>query len=464
MKKIVALLFLCGCTLHPKYVRDARPMASEWRTQVDDTYMQECIGFWKQFQDPVLDSLVNEALANNQDLKVAIYRVKEYEAMYGIVRSQLFPQLNGSGDAGRLKLSENFISTVPGIPFISNLFDLALNASYIVDIWGKVRSETESAYAEVLAQVEVRRMVIIGVVTGVLSTYVNMRQYDEQLRIAEETRDTRIESFNLANTRFQLGLDSEMQPDQAKSEVEAAQVKVDRLKNAIALEENLLCLLLGKPSEKPARGKTIAQLVLPLGEPAYLPANMVNQRPDVLKAEQELIAANADIGVARARFLPEFNLAASFGSQTSNLSNFFTSASSIWAYALSLMQEIFTGGKLTSQLKLANSTKMAMLHQYQGAILTGLKEINDALVSHKISRHLALDQKQRVDTLARYFQLATYQYKEGLTDYLTYLDAERHLFEAQIDAISALGYTFTTYISLFQSMGGPWVLSCETAL
>ena len=462
-KLFILCLLFSGCTLAPRYSRQTGPIPSDWRISTDNTYAETEVAFWKQLGDDVLNQLIDQALTYNQDLKVAIYTVKEFEARYGIVSSQLYPQVNGSGDAGRFKLSENFVTTVPNFPPISNFFDLALNASYLVDIWGKVRSASQSSYAEMLAQVEVRRTVVIAVVTGVAESYIEMRKYDEQLRIANETLVTREQSFKLATTRFELGLTSEMQVEQAKSELEDAQIEVDRLRIAIAIEEDLLCLLLGQPSMTPPRGKAIGDLLLPATLPAYVPSTIINQRPDILKAEQQLIAANADIGVARAKFLPEFNLLAAYGAQSSSLSNFFTNASNIWTFGANLLQEIFTGGRLISGLKLANSKKLAMLHAYQQSILTGLKEINDALISHKISKELVIQQKERVATLSTYFKLATYQYIEGLTDYLTYLDAERHLFQAQLDYAASLAYSLSTFVSIYQSSGGAWVTQADTA-
>ncbi len=465
MKRIFLLtLIFSSCTMAPRYQRDPGPVSSEWRIKTDDTYTQMSINFWHQFEDPILNELIDEAILANQDLQVAIYNVKEFEAKYGIVSSELYPQMNGSGDAGRFKLSEGFVTTVPGLPTKSNFFELLLNASYIVDIWGKIRSASQSSYAQMLSQVEVRRTVVIAVVTGVAESYIEMRKFDEQLRIAEETRDTRLESYRIAKIRFELGLTSDMQVEQAKSEVEDAEIEVDRLKMAVALEENLLCLLLGKPSTSPPRGKNIEDLVIPAALPAYLPADMMSQRPDILKAEQQLISANADIGVARARFFPNFNLAADYGAQSATLANFFTVSSNIWQFGATLLQEIFTGGRLISGLKLANNKKMAMLHTYQQSVLTGLKEINDALISHKIANDLVKTQKERVQTLATYFKLATFQYVEGLTDYLTYLDAERHLFEAELNYASSLAFALNSYISIYGAMGGAWVLNIDAEL
>jgi multidrug efflux system outer membrane protein len=465
MKRILlSFLFLSSCTLAPKYERDTGAIPSEWRVSSDENIALFNEPFWHQFDDPVLNSLVELAIKHNQDLKVAIYTVKEFEAQYGIVSSKLYPQLNASGEAARFKFSDNFISTdVPG-PSIGNDFQLLLNASYFADIWGKVRSASQASYAKLLAQIEVRRSVVLAVVTEVLKTYIEMRNFDEQLRISKETLATRLESLRIASTRFKLGLTSEMQVEQAQSEVEDAEIQVDQLKIAVALEENLLSLLLGKPSETPLRGKTINELIIPKNLPSYLPSTMVTARPDVLKSEQDLIAANADIGVARALFLPQFNILGDFGSQTSSLSNFFSGTSNIWQYGIDLLQEIFTGGRLTSQLKLAKSTKSAMLHAYQQSILTGLKEINDALVSHKISKDLISKQKERVETLTLYFNLATDQYVEGFTDYLTYLDAERKLFQGQIEYAASLAYSLSTFVNIFAASGGSWVTTADNSL
>ncbi len=463
-KILLSALFLTSCTLAPKYERETGAIPTEWRVSTDENLTLFNEPFWYQFDDPVLNNLVDIAIQYNQDLKVAIYTVKEFEAQYGIVSSKLYPQINASGEAARFKFSQNFISTdVPG-PSIGNDFQLLLNASYFADIWGKVRSASQASYAKLLAQIEVRRSVVLAVITGVLKTYIEMRSFDEQLRISLETLATRQESLKIATIRFDLGLTSEMQVEQAKSEVEDAAIQADQFKIAVALQENLLTLFLGKTPETPPRGKTITELIIPKSLPSYLPSTMVTARPDVLKSEQDLISANADIGVARALFLPQFNILGDFGSQTSSLSNFFSGTSNIWQYGIDLLQEIFTGGRLTSQLKLATSTKLAMLHTYQQSILTGLKEINDSLVSHKISKDLIAEQKERVETLTLYFNLATDQYVEGLTDYLTYLDAERKLFQGQIDYAASLAYSLSTFVDIFAASGGGWVVNADKSL
>ena len=463
-RSVLLILSIWGCTMHPRYQRPQEETPVSWRTPTDDTYCATEIGFWKQFGDPILDAYVQEGIEHNQDLQTAIYTVKEFEARYGIVSSQLYPQIQVPAESGRVRFSENFITTVPGVPFQSNYFELIGQVTYLADVWGKVRSASQSAYAEMLSQVEVRRAMIITVVTGIVHSYIEMRKFDAQLEIAEQTLDTRITSYNLAKIRFELGLTSEMQVEQAKSEVEEAQVSVDEIKIKVALQEDLLSLLIGKPSMTPDRGKPLTELILPTTLPAYLPSDMVSQRPDILKAEQKLIAANADIGVARAKFFPEFNLLANYGYQSSQLSTLFTNASSVWQYAVNIVQEVFTGGKLTSGLRLSKAKKTAMLHEYQNAVLQGFKEINDALISHSISKDLVKEQKERVETLSTYFKLATYQYNEGLTDYLTYLDAERHLFSAQLDYAAALGYGLTTFIQIYGASGGGWVLDIDATL
>jgi len=459
------LLFLCACTLHPRYERQSEvEVPTSWRISTEETSAYANLEWWTQFQDPVLDGLVEEALRNNQDLKVAIYNVEVFAAQLGIARSQLYPQASLDVNAGRQRVSQNEFPIPPPFAQVSNQFNMILNTSYELDVWGKIRSGVEAAQANLLAEIEARRTVVLTLIGSVATGYIQLRQFDEQLVIAEETLKSREEYLKLAAVRYDLGLTSLLEVEQAESEVEDAEVQVEQLKISIALQEDALSVLLGKPPETIPRGKILSDVLLPPSIPIALPSQVLNQRPDILQAEQNLISANAQIGVARALFFPDFSLTGAFGYGSSYLKSLFDRSSTIWEYGLSLVQQVFTGFKITNEVREAEAEKMALLHQYASTILNAFQEVNDALLSHKITLDLLKVQKEQVDTLKDYLRLSTLRYDNGQSDYLTVLDAERQLFTAQLDYVQTLGQSFTTFISIYTALGGGWVTEADSCV
>lgn len=464
MKRIIPFfLFLQACTMYPTYERpDEIAIPTEWRISTEELNELSNQFWWKDFCDEVLNNYIQEALLNNQDLMVAIHRVDEFAAKLKISESLLYPQINATGDGGRGKISGTQQPIEPSELLTFNSYSLLLNGSYYFDFWGQVRSGVDVALAELCAQVETRRNVVLTLITSVATTYIDILKLDRQIFIAKETLETRQQSYNLAYIRFELGLTSEMQVQQALSEVEDAAVRLYDLQILLAFAEDLFSTLLGHPPTSIQRGKLLDNLQMPLEIPVALPSNLLNQRPDILAAEQRLIAANANIGIAKANFFPQLSLTGTLGTESSELSQFLKSNSSVWDFGLTLLQEIFTGGELTYALKLAEAQKQTLLHEYQSTILKAFQEVNNALISHQIAlKQLAL-QKDRVQTLQEYLHLSNLRYQEGLTDYLTFLDAERQFFAAQLDYASAQGYSFTTLIDIYRSLGGGWVINADS--
>lgn len=458
------LLFLAACTLHPKYCRPIDvDIPCQWRIQPDEISCDSNSCWWTLLQDPVLNDLVAEALNYNQDIKTAIYRVEQFIAQLGISRSQLYPQISGQGTAIRQKQSATtvFVPISPGQPTIENLYTLVLNGSYYLDIWGLIRSSNEVALHQLLSQMEVRKTVVLTVVSAVATSYIRLRQFDMQLTVAKETLQSRYDTLKLTDARYNLGEVGSLDVQQAKSQLSVAQTTIEQLKINIGLEEDLLSILVGHPPTTICRGAYLTEIVLPPSVPTFFPSDLLNQRPEILAAEQSLIAANAQIGVARAQFFPQISLNGAYGTQSSFIHDLFNSRSSIWQYGVSLMQEIFTGGKLTNQLRLAEAQKQTLLHEYQQAILNGFKEVNDALIAHTYTLKLVEEQKAGVAALTELVKLSTDLYKGGETDYLTLLDAERQLFASQLTYVQYIGDSFTTLIQIYQALGGGWVVDAD---
>jgi multidrug efflux system outer membrane protein len=338
-----------------------------------------------------------------------------------------------------------------------NAFVLAFTLSYELDIWGRIRRATEAARAELLGQEDAQRAVILTLVSSVASTYIELLELDKRLKIAKQTLNSYEESLKLIRLRFIGGVTSELEVKQAESQVESAAAAIPGLETQIALAENLLSVLLGQNPGTINRGKSIDQLVFP-SIPFEQPSDLIDQRPDVLEAEQQLVAANARIGQAEAEYLPKINLGALLGFENPELDNFFNHASLFYKFGGLFAQPIFEGGRIINTVRAAKSGKEQAIYNYEQAILNAFKEVNDALVAHKNSGTELEVQTRQVKILKQYLHFAELRYNEGLVEYLNVLDAQRQLFEVQIAQAQTQGKHFLTLVNLYKALGGGWVL------
>lgn len=490
-------LLLQSCVLHPPYQPPAVEVPEHWRFAESESAIEiDTLGdepaeadapkrgiqiieinrqWWNRFDDPALTALIDEALQYNQEIKIAIFRVEEYAARFGIVRSQLFPQLYANAFATKQEDSLGGVTSASGVTEevspggvvvetdvapvkrITDLFGLNLTLAYEFDIWGKIFSATESARAELYAQENVRRTVVLTVVTAVASGYVRLRELDQELRIALETHKSYSESFRLAKLRFEKGLSSELAVKQAESLISLAAAEVVRLEGLIATEENALSVLIGHPPVSIERGSAITEWPEPFGVPDELPSELLFQRPDILQAEQQLIAANARIGVARAEYFPSLSLNGLLGFESLKLKNLFKDTARTWFYGINVLQPIFTGGLISSRVAAAEAVKYEAYYFYIQTVLNGFREVEDALVFYNKSKELYAVESYRVKVLKEYLHLATLQYNNGQTDYLSVLDAERNLFDAQLDAARAQGDIYLGLIAIYKTLAGGWL-------
>lgn len=450
------LLFLISCTLHPPYERPCFEAPEDWRVSIRSEGAVE-IDWWKQFKDPILDDLVDQTLSANPDLQVAIAKVDQYRAQLQIANTRFFPEVGLEGIAQKQKIPASIIALPSGTPSIYNTFGLLFKASYFVDLWGEVRSASEAAYHEWLSSVDTRRMVVLAMVSAVVGGYFELRQLDQQYLLALQTLKTREESLRLAQIRFELGLTSQLEVEQATVELKAVAAEVEQLQIAVPKVENRISILTGAPPSSVRRGLKLDELKIPAALPVYLPSEIVYQRPDVRAAEHRLIAANARIGQAKAAFFPQFNLVGGLGTECTKLSNFLKSPSYLWAYGSDLFQQVFKGGRLFDEVHLKEAMQQEALSKYIAAILTAFQEVDTAINTYRISQRLIEIQKERLDSLRRYLHLADLRYKEGETDYLTYLDAEREYFRGEQEYQQAIGNGLLSVVIMYQALGGPWV-------
>lgn len=462
MRKISLILAigiaLGGCSLAPTYQRPEVPIPAQWQVNIQTANDLANTTWWNQFRDPVLDNLIQTALQENKDVQIAAARVEEYMGRYGVTRSEQFPQVGANAAGARTRASEN--GALPSGTNPVNTFQVDLGVSFELDLWGKLRNATEAARAQLLATEEAKRTVILTLVSQLANSYVQLLDLDRQLVVTRETLGTRSESVRINGLRFKAGLISELDYQQAVAEYQSAAVQVPRLERLIAQQENAISLLLGRNPGKIARGVTLDQLALPQ-VPGGLPSELLERRPDIRQAEQELIAANALIGVAKAAFFPNISLTGFFGTASSDLSDLFKGPSQTWQFAGQLLQPIFTGGALTGQLQVAEAVQQQALLNYQQVIQKAFAEVDDSLIAISKLREQLKDQAAQVNALQRNVDLATLRYQNGYSDYLTVVDAERNLYTAQLQYVQDQGLLFTSLVNLYKALGGGWVTEAE---
>ena len=461
MRRAVPLLALAaalgGCTVGPDYVRPEVDAPQAFRYAENDARELADTEWWQQFGDPVLDGLINDSLANNKNVQIAAANVEAAAAVLTQTRSAFFPQVGYQGDAARQRFSErNAAPLSPAIRNPQTAYEALLGASWELDLWGRIRRLSESARASVLATEEARRGVILSLVASVATSYLQLRSLDYQLEIAQRTLATYGESVRLFELQLKYGQISQLTLEQARSQYETAAAAIPQIERDIAQTENAISILLGRNPGPVSRGKALTELALP-GVPAGVPSQLLERRPDIAQAEQQLIAANAQIGAARAQYFPTISLTGAFGSTSGQLSDLFSGPARVWSYAGAFAGPIFTGGFISGQVAQAEAVQRAALVNYQAVIQGAFADVENALVSReKIARQVDAEAR-RVKALAEYARLAQLKYDGGYTDYLTVLNAQQQLFPAEISYAQNLGQKFNALVNLYKSMGGGWV-------
>jgi multidrug efflux system outer membrane protein len=454
-------LLLASCVLGPDYQRPDVDIPSAYKYEIESAADTANTLWWTRFEDPVLDQLIADALAGNKDVMIAAANVEQAAGVLTTVRSPLFPQIGYQGDAQRQRLPDRL--TLPGSSNTDNSYQAFATASWELDLWGRIRRQTEAAQANLFATEEVRRGVLLSLVSAVAATYVDLRALDEQLIIAQRTRDAHAESVRIFELRFIHGVVSEMTVQQARSQYEGAVAQMIQIEQQIVVNENVLSILLGRNPESIPRGKTITELALPQ-VPANLPSDLLEQRPDIVQAEQTLIAANAQIGAAKALYFPTISLTGQLGGASSELSDLFNGASRSWSFAGSVTGPIFTGGGISGQVAQATAGQKAALLSYEATIQSAFADVENALSSRrKLGDELAATQRL-VDALRASLRLAWLQYDGGYTSYLTVLYADQELFPAELQLAQTRAALLNSVTNIYKATGGGWVsLASEQA-
>lgn len=452
-KWAACLIFLTGCLSPPKYDYCV-PTNQHWRSEANEEEVEEID--WKTWShDEALQSLIERALEKNQDLLIALSRVQQFYDQYLIVRSQLFPEVNATTAPFKY---ENTLATIPAypktLPRVIDDFPLSLKVIYEADLFGKISNRTKAALNQWLAEDYAFRDVQLTIVSNVSVHYVNLRQFDAQLEISKRTAISREEYLKIADLRFKEGLTSELPVIQARTEWEAALIAVKRLDKLIAIEENLISLLIGSPPSDIPRGEPLDKLGFPTEIPVGLPSDLLYRRPDILSAERQLSAAGYSVAAARADFFPKITLTGFFGFESAHLKNLLTHEAETWQIAADVLQPIYNSGRISAQVEQREAELYSSFANYVQTTLNAFREVEDALATLKINQELLKLQNEQVIEFNEYLRLATLQYDNGESDYLNVLDAQRRLFEAELSQQQAQADVYTSMIELYRSLGG----------
>jgi multidrug efflux system outer membrane protein len=465
MRKVIAVtlltLFTGGCMVGPDYRRPPQNFPTSFQYETKDAKDTVNTEWWKQFQDPVLDGLISEALANNKNVKIAAANIEQATGVLTQTRAPLFPQASYAGSASRQRGSDNNAVPFPmGVSNPFNTMQLFGGVNWELDLWGRIRRLSESARANLLASEEARRGVILSLVASVAGNYLQLRGFDEQLAISRRNLATYDESVKLYELQFKYGLISQMVVEQARTQYETAAVLIPQIESQIVQIENALSILLGRNPGSIARGKSIYELAYP-PVPAGLPAQLLERRPDLAQAEQNLIAANAQIGAAKSLYFPTISLTGLFGYESANLSDLFKGPSRTWSYAGSFTGPIFTAGAIYGQVEQAEAAQKAALISYEAAIQSAFADVENALVIREKLAGQIDAQERLVKANKEYERLAKLQYDGGYAPYLTLLNAQQQLFPAELNLAQYRASLYTSYANLYKAMGGGWVMEAD---
>lgn len=456
---LTTAILLAGCNVGPKYHPPAVPVPASWRVSTDTGDSLANLPWWQTYQDPTLLSLIRTALNGNLDLRIAVANIAAAQAQVGVARSHEFPLVSAGPTVERQRFPSSgaFPSFAgSGGAFTFNSFSFAGNVSYMVDFWGRYRQATEQSRQNLLATEEARRVVVMTVVSDVAQAYFQLLMLDRELAITRQTAEAYAASLKLTQDRYQFGVVSELDVRQAETALESAQADIPALERQIVQQENALSILLGHNPEAVPRGRSLTAEPVPAAVPAGLPSELLTRRPDIRQAADQLAAAYAGIGVAKAQLFPQLQLTASGGLESAQLSQLATVPSLTYNLISGLVQPLFTGGMLRSNLKLAEAQQQSALINYQRVALEAFREVNDALASFHKDREQAAAQERLAASSRAALDLANVRYRGGVDTYLTVLDAQRQLFTAELSLAQTRGAILTSFVQLYQALGGGW--------
>ncbi len=451
-------VLLAGCAVGPDYQRPDAALPGEFTVAATPTPAAAAIqqDWWTLFRDDTLNGLVAQALAHNHDLRAAIARVEEAEGLAREAKATFFPQIDLSAGSSRSQ-----VSAVTATPLSANSSRLrdsrkaALGTSFEIDVWGKLRRADEAARAQLLASRYAQDTVRLSVTSLVTSGYLALRAADAGIALTKDTLDLRAKSRDIVKSRLDAGAVSPIEYYQADSSLAAAEAQLAELRRTRALSQSQLALLTGQPGLQLDPGD-LRQLPFPPVPPAGLPSELLERRPDIRQAEETLVSANAQIGVAKAALFPRLTLTGSLGSESAALANLFTSAARTWSLGLAAAMPIFDAGRNSARIDQATARQKQSLVAYQKTVQTAFKEVNDALVGLRENAESEQSQNRRVEGANKTLELAQIRYEAGYSGFLDVLDAQRSANDAALAAVSTRQARLNSAVDLFKALGGGW--------
>lgn len=461
MKRAVAAvlvpLLAAGCTVGPNYQRPEITTIPQQHRSIEGAAVQASLAdlaWWDVFRDESLQALISEALAKNFDLRVAVQRVEEARALAGVARSAFYPSIGYGVAAGRGRTSEN-VQTVPDGQ-TQNLFDLSVGISWEIDLWGRIRRLNESARARLLASEEVRRGVVLSLVSEVATAYLELRELDMELDIARRTLESRKASLDLVSKRLLGGVANKLEYAQSASALAQTEAAIPEIERQIFQKENQISFLLGRPPGPIPRGTALEATPLPPSIPAGIPSALLERRPDVLQSEAALHAASAEIGVAKANYFPQLSLTGALGMQSTELGTLLESPSFVWNVGAGLFGPIFQGGQIRRRNEAAWARWEQAKAEYEKSATAAFGDVANSLDAYDKFGKVQQAQFRNVTELHDAERLALMRYNGGVSSYLEVLDAQRQLFQGEIQHSQAMLNHYLAVVSLYRALGGGW--------
>ena len=461
---VLLALLSAGCAVGPNYKRPtvATPPAFRAPEPLPPGQAESIadLKWFEVFKDQQLQELIRTALARNYDLRDAVARVEAARASLGITRSEQFPNVAASGAVEFNRFSRGGATPLPPafLPNQNRTFGTAVLQllSFEIDIWGRLRRATEAARANLLSSEETRQAVVTTLVSDVATSYMTLRELDYELEISRRTLQTREESLTLVQERKTGGVSTRLDLRQAEELVYTAAETIPATQERIEQRENQISLLLGENPGNITRGRSLTEQDLPPNVPPGLPSALLERRPDIRAAEQELVAANAEIGVARAAYFPQISLSGFLGGASTQLSSLFSGPHGTWSLVPQVSQPIFTAGRIKSGVRLAQAERDHALVQYEKVIQTAFTEVSDALIAHQRMRESREKQEMLVNALEDRLRLAYMRYRGGVDTQLNALDADRDLFNAELTLAQLRLEEILSVVQLYKALGGGW--------
>lgn len=457
---ITTAVLLAGCSFAPAYQRPVPPVSAVYPGQGVPGNAIARIGWRDFFTDTDLQRLIEAALANNRDLRIAVGRVEEARAQYRIQGSQLYPTLDGVAGLTRSHTPADL--SLIGQPVTASQYQSALSVGWEVDLWGRLRNMRASALQNFLATEEARRGVATSLIGQLVSGWLQEHEYDERITLAERTIASRGESFRIARRRYEVGSGSKLDMTQAETLLTQAQTTLQALQQARDENRNALTLLVGTPYDPGQRSLNLADTNADRPLPAGLPSELLLNRPDILEAEHQLIAAHADIGAARADFFPNITLTGDFGTASAHLDDLFTHGQRSWSFSPTVTLPIFNGGRNKANLDLAKARRNIAVANYERTIQGAFRDVADALAQRKWLAGQIATTRQTLDALDERLRLAQLRYTSGRSAYLEVLEAERDRFDTEQALVQLRRAYYASGVSLYAAVGGGFPEQTET--